>query len=214
MNEQSDSRKQESGACGPGCSCGTTGVSARTKWVMCGVVALAAVVTVAAHVSRTRAANSQAKPQGYAVSIPVTAGDKAVDASPAVESDVWAAPLKTLTELNLVATHTEAVFVVLPSADADRTAAVQKEVATAAATITARGTKMGKFILSQDAQEYAALVQQIGAPAVLAISKGRGMAGVPDKQITQDGLLKAFVGSSRPSGCGPSGCGPSAAGCN
>jgi hypothetical protein len=214
MSEQNDEQKKEAGACGPGCNCGTTGgVGSRMKWLICGVVALAAVVTVAAHVSRTRAANHPAKALEYAVSIPGTAGAAAAQPAAVPEADVWAAPLKALSELNVVATNTEAVFVVLPSSDVERMTAIRKEVSAAAATITARGSRMGKFLLSQDSQEYAALAKQIGTPAVLAMYKGRGMAGVPDKEITQDGLLKAFVGASRPSGCGPSGCGPGASGC-
>ena len=212
MNEQNDKQKQEAGACGPGCSCGATGVAGRTKWLICAVVALAAVVTVAAHVSRTRAANSQTRPQDYTAAIPVVAPVEAAKA--ATQAGGWGTPLKALAELNQVAVNTEAVFVVLPSGDGDRTAAIQKEVAAAASTITARGTKMGTFLLSRDSQEYAGLEQQVGTPAVLALYKGRGMAAVQDKQVTQESLLKAFVGASRPSGCGPSGCGPGAPACN
>lgn len=211
MNEQNDSQKEESGACGPGCSCGTTTGGSRMKWVICGVVALAAVVVVAARIANTRAADSQAKPQDYAVSIPVAAGGDAGQAAPAAEPDAWAAPLKALAELNLVATNTDAVFVVLPSSDAERMAAIRKEVSAAAATITARGSRMGKFLLSQDSQEYAGLAQQVGTPAVLAMCKGLGIAAVRDKEVTQGNLLKAFVTASRPSGCCPAGAG--AAGC-
>ena len=212
MSEQNDDQKQEAGACGPGCSCGTTGGGSRMKWVICGVVALAAVATAAVHVSRTHAAESQAKPQDYATAIPVVATVES--AKPPAEVGGWGVPLKTLAELNVVASNTEAVFVVLPSSDADRIAAIQKEVTAAAATITARGTKTGTFLLSKEAQEYGGLVQQVGTPAVLAMCKGKGMAAVKDKEITQESLLKAFVGASRPSGCGPSGCGPGSSGCN
>lgn len=212
MNGQN--REQETGACGPGCSCGTAGGGARKKWVICGVVALAAVVVVAARVSRLQAANGQAKTQEYAVNVPVVATDDATKLAPATDSDAWASPLKALAELNQVAADTDGVFIVLPSSDAERMTAIRTEVSAAAATITARGTRMAKFILSQDSQEYAGLAQQVGTPAVLAMCKGGGMAAVKDKEVTQDGLLKAFVASSRPSGCGPSGCGPGASSCN
>lgn len=215
MNEQNDTQKQEAGACGPGCSCGTTGVGSRMKWVICGVVALAAVVTVAAHMARTRAASGLAKPQSYAVTIPVTAGDDVAQAARATDADAWAAPLKGLAELNVVATNTDAVFLVLPSSDEVRMAAIRKEVGIAASTITARGTKVGRFLLSRDAQEYTGLAQQVGTPAVLAMCKGLGMAAVPDKDVTQGNLMKAFVSASRPSACGPgaSGCGPNTPNC-
>lgn len=183
------------------------------------MVAVAAGVTVAVHAVRTNAVEGEKTSQDYSGVIPVVATGNAVKAAD-VEGGV--APLKTLAELNVLATNTEAVFVVIPSTDGERTAAIQKEVKAAAVTITARGTKIGTFILSRDAQEYAGVVKQVGAPAVLAMVKGRGMAAVNDKEITQEGLLKGFVGASRPSGCGPSsggcgtssgGCGPSSAGC-
>lgn len=214
MNEENSAQKQETGACVPGCCCGTTGGEARKKWVICSIVALAAVLVVAARVSRTQKANGQAKTQEYAVNVPVVATAYAAKPAPAADCDAWASPLKALAELNQIAADTDGVFIVLPSGDADRMTAIRKEVSAAAATITARGTSMAQFILSQDSQEYAGLAQQVGTPAVLAMCKGRGMAAVKDKEVTQDALLKAFVASSRPSGCGSSGCGPGASGCN
>lgn len=207
MNEQNENQEQESGTCGAGCNCGTKGFSSRTRWLVCGVVAVAAVVTVAVHVSRVEAADSQKKQQDYSSAIPVVAVTNA--AKPAADAAGWGVPLKTLAELNTVATNTEAVFVVVPSLDGYRTAAIQKEVAAAATTITGRGTKVGTFLLSRDAQEYAGLVQQVGAPAVLAMVKGGSMAAVKDKEVTQEGLLKAYVAASRPSNCSGSSCGPS-----
>ena len=207
MNEQDGSQKEETGACGPGCNCGTTGFSSRTRWMVCGIVAAAAVVTAVVHVSRVEAAESQKKQQDYSSAIPVVAMTNA--AKPQAAAAGWGVPLKSLAELNTVATNTDAVFVVVPSLDGERTAAIQKEVATAAATITGRGTKAGTFLLSRDAQEYAGLVQQTGVPVVLTMVKGGGMATVKDKEVTQDGLLKAYVAASRPSSCGGSGCGPS-----
>ena len=208
MNEQNDSQKEEAEGCGPGCNCGASGGGSRTKWAICGVVALAAIATAAVHVSRTHAGENQAKPQDYSSAISAVAPVVAATSQPDVVSSCL--PLKTLAELNIVASNTDAVFVVLPSNDADRTMAIQKEVTVAAGTITARGTRMGTFLLSKDSPEYAGLAQQVEVPAVLAICKGRGMSALPDKQITQDSLLKAYVGASRPaSGC----CGAGSSSC-
>ena len=183
--------------CGAGCNCGTTGSGLHLKWIICALVLLAAAAVVAAHVSLTRRAD-KAK-QGYASVIPVVAtSDRA---KPGAVAGDWGVPLKSLAELNVVGSNTEAVFVVLPVKDSDRTAAIQKEVSAAASTITARGTKIGTFLLSGETQEYAVLAKQVGTPAVLAMYKGRGMAAVQDKQVTQENLLKAFVGASRPSSC-------------
>lgn len=211
--ERKDGQKQETDVCEPGCgcSCGTGGGGARMKWVICGLVVLAAIVTVATHVTRTTKTAGQTATQGYAATIPAVAGQEIEQST--TQTDVWAAPLKALTDLNVVATNTDGVFVVLPSNDAERMETVRKEVVAAAATISARGSRMGKFILSQNSQEYATLAQQVGTPAVLAMCKGLGMTAVPDKEVTQGNLLKAFISASRPSGCGPSGCGPGGAGC-
>ncbi|MBA4388171.1 MAG: hypothetical protein C0404_09335 [Verrucomicrobia bacterium] len=215
MNEQDSELKQTTEACGPGCSCGTGGGSSKMKWVVCGVVLLVAAGVVTARVTSKNKVDSQKSQQGYAEVVPAVV---AVDATKRLpDADGWGTPLRTLAELNLVATNTEAVFVVVPSSDGIKTATVQKEVLIAASTINTRGTKIGTFLLSRDAREYSELAQQVGVPAVIAMYKGRGMSAVADKQgITQDNLLKAFVGASRPpaAGCGPSGCGPGAASCN
>lgn len=212
---ESNGQRQETGACGPECCCGAPGVGSRTKWLICGGVALAAAATIAAHVAHTRATAGQAGPKEYAAALPPVTPETPTTATQptATQPTGWGSALKSLAELNEVAARTEAVFVVLPATNAARTASVQKEVETAVATITGRGTSMGMFLLNQDSQEYAGLAQKVGVPAVLALTKGKGMALVADKEISQEGLLKAFVGSSRPSGCGPAGCAPGAS-CN
>ena len=210
MSGQNDEVKNASGDCGPGCSCncGTGGLGKRSKWLISGVVVLAACAVTAAKISGAKEAAPQA--QGFAMPA-VVAGATAPAA--AVADATWGSPLKGISELNVVATNTEAVFVVIPSDDATRTAAIQKEVAAASATISGRGTKTGKFLLSKDAEDYKGVVAQLGAPSVLAMVKGKGMSVVADKEVTKDALLKAFVAASRPrsGGCGAGGCG--AGGC-
>jgi hypothetical protein len=176
------------------------------KWLVSGLVVLAACAVVAARVVGGKDDAPKAE-LGFA--LPVVAAS-AVAPSVVQDAAGWVPPLKGLSELNVVATNTEAVFVVIPSDDAARTEAIQKEVAAASATIRGRGTKTGKYLLSKDAEDYKGVVAQLGAPSVLAMVKGRGMAVVADKEVTQDALMKAFVGASRPqSGCGAGGCGPS-----
>jgi len=210
MSGQNDEVKNEVGTCGPGCNCGSGGLGKRSKWLISGAVVLAACAVVAARVTGEKESAPKAE-QGFALPV-VAAPAAAAVAAPDVAG--WDAPLKGLNELSVLATNTEAVFVVIPADDAARTAAIQKEVAAASATITGRGTKTGKFLLSKDAADYKGVAAQLGAPAVLAMVKGKGMSVVADKDVTQDALLKAFVGASRPaSGCGPSGCGPSSSGC-
>ncbi len=206
MSGQNDEVKNEAGTCGPGCSCncGSSGMGKRAKWLISGVVILAACAVTAAKISGAK----DGKPQAQGFALPVVEAN-APDPAAATVSAGWDEPLKGMSELNVVATSTEAVFVVIPSDDAARTVAIQKEVAAASATITGRGTKVGKYLLSKDAEDYKGVVAQVGAPSVLAMVKGRGMAVVADKEVSQDALLKAFVGASRPrSGCGAGGCGP------
>ncbi len=212
MNEQNSTQMKDGTGCGPGCHCGATGGGARMKWIICGIVAVAAIGTVAVHISRAGAEETPSK-QDYALPAPVAAAIDAEKSNPVAGAIDWGAPLQAMADLNKVATNTEAVFVVIPSADAARTAAIQKDVSTAAATLTGRGTKMGTFLLSPSSEEYTAVSKQIGAPAVLVMYKGRGMMTVADKDVSQEGLLQAFVGASRPSSCGPSGCGPASSGC-
>ena len=208
MSGQNDEVKSEAGNCGPGCSCncGTGGLGKGSKWLISGVVVLAACAVVAARVAGEKESAPKAE-QGFALPAVATPAAAAVTLSDVAG---WDAPLKGLNELNTVATNTEAVFVVIPADDAARTAAIQKEVAAASATITGRGTKMGKYLLSKDAEDYKGVVAQLGAPSVLAMVKNRGMSVVADKDVTQEALMKAFVGASRPrSACGAGGCGPS-----
>ena len=209
MSGQNDDVRNEAGNCGPGCACNCgspTGLSKRAKWLICGSVMLAACGVVAARVAGDKEGAPKAE-QGFA--LPAAAAP-AVEAAAAPDAVGWDAPLKGLAELNLVATNTEAVFVVIPADDAARTAAIKKEVAAASATISGRGTKIGKYLLSKDAEDYKGVVAQLGAPSVLAMVKRRGMDVVADKDVSKDTLLKAFVTASRPrTGCGAGGCGPS-----
>lgn len=212
MSEKNDDSNNCEGECGSGCGCGGAQAGgAGMKWLVSGVVLVAAIAVVVAQTSKS----TQAEParKEFAKVVPVAAG-AATAAVQAAASKVdtnnpWGAPLKSMDDLNAVPDDVVGVFVVVPAADAGRTAAVQKEVLAAAATVTAGGTKVGTFVMSKDAEEYASVAEQVGAPAVLAMVKGAGMASVADKEVNQENLLKAYVGASRPSACGPSGCGPS-----
>ena len=150
MNEQNNKVESGGGECGPGCNCGTGGAGKRVKWVVCGVVALAAVVVVAAKSTGTKATDQGKSDYGSLVPAAVTV-DVAKAAAP-VDAGVWGAPLKSVAELNEVATNTEAVFLVVPANDSARVAAIQKEVAAATATISARGIRMGDIPVEQGRQ--------------------------------------------------------------
>jgi len=211
MSGKHDEEKNDSGACGTGCNCGSSGIGKSTKWVICGIVAVAAIGVTLARINNTKATEQPS--QGFA--LPVASTANTPTAAAGTNETAWATPLKAMAELNNVATNTDAVFIVIPSENAERTAAIQQDVTAACATIMGRGTKTGKYLLSKEATDYKEVAGQIGAPAVLTMVKGRGMSVVADKDVTKDALLKAFVTASRPrQSCGPSGCGPSSSGCN
>ena len=204
MSEQNEEVKNEAGTCDSGCAChcGSAGMSKRGKWLISGAVVLAACVVTVTRISGAKEAEPKA--QGFA--LPAVAASAVAPAAATVGAG-WESPLKKMDELNVVATNTEAVFLVIPSDDAARTAAIQKEVSVASATLSEKGTKVGKYILSKDAEDYKAVAQQVGAPSVLAMVKGQSMSVVADKDVSKDALLKAFVGASRPrSSCCAGGC--------
>lgn len=212
MTEQNNESKPA--PCGPGCACGAAGGSSRMKYVIGGIVILAALAVVAGRFHGKRDDAAQSPKTGYAAALPEMTRPAPPPAAPAeVVSNVWRAPLKSLADLSMAAADTDGAFIVLPSKDAAQTAAAQKEVAAAADTLKARGFRMGVFLLSQDAPEYADLAQQVGGvPAVLAIRHGFGSALVQTARITPESLLRAFVTASRPSACDSSGCGGGAGG--
>jgi len=114
----------------------------------------------------------------------------------------------SLSDLNSVATGTDAVFVFFPGKDGVASNDTSTLVREAAKTIESRGTRMGLFTLKTDSPDYEQLAVQVTVPAVLAMVKGCGMSAVSG-DITEAKLVQAFVAASSMSACGPSGCGPS-----
>lgn len=213
MNDQNNQFKQTEKSCGPGCNCGAPAAGARMKYVICGIVILAAVVVVAGRFTVKTNNAAQTRPAGYAATLPEVAKPAIEQSGPvAAVSNAWGTPLKSLADLNTAAADTEGVFIVLASSDSEVMAAIQKEILSAAEKIKSSGSRMGTYLLSQNAPEYAVLAQQVGVPAVIAMRKGLGSALVQASRITQENLMRAFVAASRPSTCCSSGSGP--AGCN
>ena len=112
-----------------------------------------------------------------------------------------------------MAAEKDAVFVYLAEKGQKPNENVQKEIEGAASKARSGGTVVAFFALDDDSSEYKEVIEQVPAPCVLAMVKGRGMS-VVSSGITEGKLLQALVAASRPSGgCGPSGCGPSSSGC-
>ena len=66
MNEQNDKQKQEAGACGPGCSCGTSGSGGRGRWIVGIVILLVAGVLVARAMVKDNGAQAAPASAGFA----------------------------------------------------------------------------------------------------------------------------------------------------
>jgi len=210
MNEQ----KQEAGACGPGCSCGTSGSGGRGRWIIGIVVLLIAGVLVARAVVKNNGVSTTPATTGFAA-LPISV--QTPDAAPAVAPSNTATfkELASLSELNAVATDTVGVFVFVPGKSEATAKAPMTQLLGAAKTMEPQlnGGKIGIFTLKTDSADYTQIAKQMVVPGVLAMVKGKGMSAASG-DITETKLVQAFVTASSAGGCGPSsgGCGPS--GCN
>lgn len=223
----------DSPECGPKCGCHTPGLSTKSKVVVCLAVALAAAGVMARGFMGKAASEPTSAQEGFSAAVPASKPDSASpsnatektvterksESTPAAKkaiterelrSTLWGDPLRSLASLNKVAVDKDAVFVLLPGKDEAKAKAIRKEIDAAARKITSRGTVLAAYTLDRRAEGYSQVTQQVPAPCVLAMVKGKGMA-VAKSPVTEEGLLQAFVAASRPSaGCGPSqGCGPS-----
>jgi len=147
---------------------------------------------------------AEAASQGSAVTTEQTA-DRA-------ELALWGPELDSLAALDEVATNAETVFILICARDQQETQTIISEIEGATKKIRSRGNRASAFRLKNDTVEYQDLVEQFSEPTVLAMVKGLGYSAVSE-QITEVGLLEAFVTASRaPSGCCPPGTDPAACG--
>ncbi len=205
MDKQYLEQKHATGTCESGCICRSIVALSRKPWKVSRKAAVAVLMMTLAHAALSQAEERQGKPSGDALAITVVTGTNAVRQATGGEA-VWGKPMTSMTELSVVATNTDAVFVVIPTRDGSRTSEIKTEVSSVAASVAATGVKIGTFLLSKDAPQYEDLVRQVGSPAVLVLRKGRGMAAAKEKEITKDGLLKVFAAAWHPAGGCPSGC--------
>lgn len=203
--------KEQASACGPGCSCNAGAPSNRMRWIVGGIILVAAAALVARAVVKNNGApvDQGKKPTGFAT---------VQDAGPAVSPSPGHVPsaadagigreLASLSELNAVAADTAAVFVFLPGKSEAAAQAPRAQVLGATKTIEANGVKIGSFTLKAGTPDYDRISKQMTVPGVIAFVKGGGASAVSG-DITEAKLVQAFVAASSAGGCGPSGCGPS-----
>ena len=189
--------------CGPGCSCGATARKDRLPRIVSFVVLAAVAGILVYKVAGAKQADSMvAGESGY---------ESAVDFGSSSGGNLGA-----VNDLNRYAMNQDAVFIYVPDKGGRNISKASKEAVLSANKVLAgKGTKVGFFTLKTSSPDFKAISSQITVPAVLVVSKGKGMA-VVSGEATVNKILQAFVESSRASSCGPGGaasCAPGAPGC-
>jgi hypothetical protein len=209
-------KEMKSENCAPGCNCGKPSGNTKVKAVVCIIVLL---VICGIFVYKAKSAK-QSSPTKTETAFTAPIANEANSQEPTVKSvgdkKIVGEFLDSLASLNKVAINQDAVFVFIPAMGEET---VSKEtiaaIASAEQKIKSAGASLGLYTLrfSSPSKEYANLAAQLTLPAMLVMSKGRGV-GTVSGEITETKLLQAYVASSRAGGCGPSSsCGPSTPGC-
>jgi hypothetical protein len=198
--------KQQASACGSECGCHATGTQSKTRRIIGTLVLVAAMAMVARAVVKSNAAPPQTSGQAFALPIAATNSSAAAQGT---ETNLGTT-ISTFSELNTVATNTDAVFVYLPGKEGTTNSLPSTPIKNALRTIESKGFKCGLFTLKAGSPDYDQIAKQITFPSVVAMVKGRGMSAVSG-DITESKLVQGFVAASSAGGCGPSagaGCCP------
>ncbi|MFZ4394621.1 MAG: hypothetical protein ACOYOU_03225 [Kiritimatiellia bacterium] len=209
MNEHNETQKEEAGACGPGCNCGTSG-SSRWRWVVGCVVLLAACALVVRAASKSNGAPVAPVSTGFAA-LPTPPVSATTDVAALAAPVAAIKELAALSELNTLAGDTMGVFVFLPGTN-EASAKIPADLIRGAVKKMKpqlNGGEIGIFTLKAGTPDYVQIAKQMAVPGVLALVKGRGMAPVTG-DLTEAKLIQGFAAASSAGGCGPasSGCGP------
>jgi len=182
-------------ACGPGCNCGAPAKGGRLKMVI-SIVVMAAVAAILAYKAfAIRRAGATGGAANYEMAVAFGSASQG--------------SLDSFGDLNRYAMDKDAVFVFVPGKKGgNMSKASETAVLSAHKVLIKKGIKVGLFALKNSSPDYKGISSQIPVPAVLVVSKGRGMA-VVSGEATEDKILQAYVTSSRASSCGTGG----AAGC-
>jgi hypothetical protein len=201
------------------CSSGSSGIP--QKWralIFFFVLAAAGIVLANSLMKKSKAAAEQSQHSFPAVATGETVpsqsvGMKAEKTADGAEAALWGPELDSLAALDEVATDADTVFILICARDQQGTQTIMSEIEAATKKIRSRGNRASAFRLKNDAVDYENLAEQFSVPTVLAMVKGLGYSAVSE-QITEVGLLEAFVTASRaqaaccPPGTDPSVCGP------
>ena len=178
--------------CGSGCNCRATGISKKSKIIICLIVAIAAVVVLAHGIMQKAEAQSDLEQNASNLSL-------------------WANTIDSLASLNQEAPLKDAVFLYLPMKGQEPDENVKKEIEAAAGKAQSQGTMTAFYVLDEGSEDYLQLTSQVPAPFVLVMVKGSSMTVVPANvsiekgmsvvsgDISEENLLYALVAASRPS---------------
>lgn len=207
---ENKTERPEPQECGPDCACKTEkGLSRRTKIILLTVIIICAGAVLSSSIVRksrnanTPAASSYASALSLKSAVPakkdLTSG--AGDTGKAISF----ALLPSLASLDTLAANFDGVFILMVKDEAEKTKAITQEIGNAAATITAKGMRMGAFQLAVGSPEFESLSTQVPSPGVIVVVKGHGMRAVAGNNITRTNLLQACIAAMQPSGCCPAG---------
>jgi hypothetical protein len=208
-------QKPGSQPCGPDCTCNATkGLSMKSRTIFLTIIIVAAGAALSSSLIRKSRSAVPATKSGYSDVLPLDNNAAALlsgarqgtvsETKPAGEN-ISFTPLSSLASLDTVAQNVDGVFILLVNSDADRTPAMQKEIAAATNTLASRGTRAGVYQLAQTTPDFVPITTQMPAPGVLVIVKGRGMRGVQGSDITETKLLQAWIAAMQPTSCCPAG---------
>jgi len=217
VTDDMESPKQRASACAPGCDCHAAGPSGRMRLVLGIIVLLATATLVARAVIKGHGTSGEPDAAAFVLStVAQTPPAESISATPPVEAAKTLHPfvgkeIAALSELNTMASASNAVFVYVPGKDGASSNLPTTAMKSAASRIESQGYKISLFTLDRGSADYETLAAQMSVPGVLAMVKGRGMSAVSG-DITEPKLIQGFVAAGSAGGCGPAGCGP--AGCD
>jgi len=204
MTNQESPQKPQEPCCGPDCGCNAKPASSKGKKVLLTIVLLAVCVILVYKLAFQAEAIPTAGNPGFNTS-GIPASEQTNTALNSSSSQVEM--LSSMNALNEKAIDKNAVMVWVPSqAVSSIPAAVLLALQSAQQTIQSKGVSLGVYQLQAGSMDQTGMSSQFPLPAVLVLSKGKGLSKVTG-EITSEKLLEAYVSSNRTGGCCPSGAG-------
>lgn len=212
MSESSDNKKTDLpvdlGVCAPGCDCGKPAGSKRSKLVLSLLVLLAAGGIL---IFKATEAKKEA-PVSTGDTFVAPAGPMVLGPAPGTAGLGGAAggPLASFAALNTVAAGQDSVLVFVPAKEGEAASGETKTAMDGVLrSLQGKGVRTGFYTLATGSLDYGRVAAQTSLPAVVALTKGRGM-GTASGPFTEEKLMQAYVASTQAAGCCPPSGGSSA----